>query len=502
MNARTYEILAKWIGQRHGIRVVFEPGSVPVVNIKNKIITLPTEINTENAFVALTALMHEAAHIKYTGEIPTDIVPDSLSHNILNAIEDIRIDLKNFQLLPNIHEFYRHAVNLWVKEREKQKGNELPDDVLNKLTNDPDAAKWRKKLTLLNTCLKNGIMKREWFDDAIDNEKEALKMEQDHNISDKMQLCVDAIERKDWDIVKRIVADLVRLFKLEDMPKKPVPKEGEQGEGEGTGKALGYKQGLTKENGETCFQGQGTDRVTGCKGQAENISFHEITKQRFKELLDMKEVKIIYEGHSLNTDELTSFLTGDIDELFTDDIIERRKKSKIIICMDASGSMSSPLLDGKDRKSVVAGCVKEIVSILDEICLLEGLNIDYSLKAFDDGCYDLNKESWEREYFNHSGGTSLRRAFKISMDELLKDQELDGNKLIIFFSDGDVCTDEIDEMKQVAIRHGGEIKCILIGVGANITGDYVSEVVGDFNILNKDSADLILMDAICTLLSM
>ena len=38
--------------------------------------------------------------------VPEDISDDSAMHEVLNAVEDMRIDRKNFDILPNIKEFY------------------------------------------------------------------------------------------------------------------------------------------------------------------------------------------------------------------------------------------------------------------------------------------------------------------------------------------------------------------------------------------------------------
>ena len=51
-----------------------------------------------------------------------------------------------------------------------------------------------------------------------------------------------------------------------------------------------------------------------------------------------------YDGIQLNTGELSSFMTGSLDTLFTEIVKVKKKKSFIGFLLDASGSMHSGML--------------------------------------------------------------------------------------------------------------------------------------------------------------
>src|SRR3990167_9422216 len=93
MNGRTFEILAKWIAKENGVTIEFQAGDVvPHSDIKRKHIVLPAFVKSERAWTALQYLMHEAAHLIHTKEIPEKLVNDAFLHQVLNVMEDIRID--------------------------------------------------------------------------------------------------------------------------------------------------------------------------------------------------------------------------------------------------------------------------------------------------------------------------------------------------------------------------------------------------------------------------
>ena len=117
MSLRTYEIITKYIGKDSGVRVVLEPNAVPTCNIKDKLITLPSNIKEENVFAALAEAMHEAGHVRMTTKEISKIPTDEFEHSVLNAIEDIRIDRDNFKILPNIKDFYREEMKMLDKYR-------------------------------------------------------------------------------------------------------------------------------------------------------------------------------------------------------------------------------------------------------------------------------------------------------------------------------------------------------------------------------------------------
>jgi hypothetical protein len=246
------------------------------------------------------------------------------------------------------------------------------------------------------------------------------------------------------------------------------------------------------------------DKGEGIKGPSRDIvgeaAFQDITKQAFKELLNIKEKRMVYEGLKLNTNAIPSFFTGDIEELFHEENIIRVKKSKIAFCLDSSGSMSSPLIDSKMRTDVLVRTIRSIINILKELQETEGLNISYDIWAFDYNAEKLNPETWEKEYSARSGGTNLLQAFLDVQTDILKNQEIDGNKLVILVTDGEVGSSEIEELRTHIIKHGAEVRCMVMGVGAQLGGHFVKTIAGDNNILAEEHADSVVMDTIRTML--
>ena len=149
---------------------------------------------------------------------------------------------------------------------------------------------------------------------------------------------------------------------------------------------------------------------------------------------------------------------------------------------------------------VFAGCVKSITELLNEVHTLEGINVDYDIAAFDDEYYPLTKENWLKQYPYHNGGTNILQAFTIAQNTLLKDQDVDGHRMVVLFTDGEVSPLQIDEIKKLILQHNSDVRCMIIGVGANATSRFVETVVGDLNILSSDMADVVLIKAISAML--
>ncbi len=463
---RTFEIIAKYIGQRHGITVAFDDGPARS-DVKNKTIYLPNKMDESEVFTTLTVLIHEAAHIKYTTIIPEDLAKDMAFHEVLNAIEDARIDQKNFGILPNIHEFY----NRYFKANyDKYKDKDL------------------SKVSLDRIVLCNGILQIEGFPQYRYKRRDALEFDQKHDITEKMEDVIGYIERKNWKEVTKRVNEIVDLLKME---RKPIQKKGSSTKGGGADEGIELL-GFGKKG---ACSGQGTGTVTGFSELGE-LGLKELTKNKFKELLNIKEIRKIEDGDKIDTDNLTAYLTGDVEELLKEDIIEHRKRSKIMLVLDASGSMDGALLDSSSRKSTVGACCKELVNLLDEIQATEGLSVDWEVGVFTDDYYKCTKDNWENKYSRTSGGTNLLNAFNTAQKELLEDHEIDGNKIIILFSDGDVSSSEIVEMKKSILKYNQDVRCLIIGVGSDLDGSFTGEIIGEHNIIAKDCADIILMETV------
>jgi hypothetical protein len=227
-----------------------------------------------------------------------------------------------------------------------------------------------------------------------------------------------------------------------------------------------------------------------------SASLSDQTRQRFSELLNVKEIRRIDDGRVVDTDNLTAFLTGEVEILFKDDIVKHTKKSKIIMVLDCSASMKEPMLDGKPRREVLAKAAKSITNLLDEVHAIEGINVDYDIRAFGSSYYKLPKENWGREYLKyHDSSTCLAHGFHEAQAELLVDYTVDGNKMVILMTDGEVNVDQIRKIQNDILMHNQDVRCMVVGVGADPCRKFMEEVC-EHNILCEDMADTTILDCI------
>ncbi len=467
-------MLAKWMAQANNVKIVYDAQAKgAATNIKTKEIFMPMDLKEHNIFSALALLMHEAAHINHSQKIPDKLVKGHISQSILNVMEDIRIDNKNFYVLDNIRYFYERLVRDHVYTRKEELSKE----------------------NLMTRCLINSVLENENFR-RIEND-EANQFSYKHNVNNIIWQGQDAIEEGDWKVVKEKIEQIKKIFGITDQDDYEMQEiEVELVEGNGEGKQVNVDKYLRP--------GSAWDKGDGIKGPSVSAvgeaAFQDITKEEFKNLLNIKEKRIVYEGMKLNTDALTDFFTGEIENMFIEPDIVKSKKSKIAFCLDASGSMHSLMMDKQNRCTVLAKTTKSIISILKELQEVEGINISYDVWSFDNKVEKLNNDTWEEEYLRHGGGgTDLLNGFLVVQEDMLKNQEIEGNKIVVLMTDGEVGSNEIDELRNHIIKHGADVKCMVIGVGSPLNSAFVKNVVGDMNILAEEHADSILMECIRTM---
>lgn len=486
MNKRTFEILAKLVAEKNGVSVVFDvKDGPPNADLKNKVIHMPIDIDKNKVFAALALLMHEAAHLNHTAKIPYhDFVKDEQDMFIFNSIEDTRIDVKNYSLLPNVYEFYRELINSYVYP--------LPDDA-------PDAFKvlvtcslWRNGFTgYTDTNIQEFITKNKIYDLFC----EALEHLNNRNF-------VDAASNMQ-EIKKKIFNIPNKQQKVDDSQTDKGDKDGDtpgnqdSGEGKDGNKRKGQGGGSKYSKPSDITQPSKVwsvgNKLEGSSGiELGEAVFQETTKNKFKEILNMKENKIISGGLDMNMDNLTAYSLGDIDELFKDDMIVKNKKSTIAFLLDASSSMNTPLTDSNKRCAIAKGCVASLKKILDEVKEIEGINIDYKVFSFNDDVREIK----DLNEYSPYGGTRFEHGFRYVVEKLDKDITAEGKKIVIVFSDGDVDNEEIDAIKKIIINKGTDIRCLIVGIGSDHTGSMAKKIVGDNIIFVKDNANEIVLKAI------
>ena len=187
MNQKTFDIIAKYIAKQDGITIKYDhPQGGASANLDTKTIHLPDSIKETNVLSALTLLMHESAHLRYTKIPPTVADGDQINHTIINAIEDVRIDGKNMSRLSNVRGFY----------------NKLYEDSQDRDSNAP--------LPLKALC--NAILRMEGFPQYGFKDKETDDFVSKINLTDEMQDALGMIECGRWDDLKDKVAHIRTLL--------------------------------------------------------------------------------------------------------------------------------------------------------------------------------------------------------------------------------------------------------------------------------------------------
>lgn len=447
MDKKTFELLAKWCAKQHHLALEWQPVTTPQANVKKKVIYLPEALTEEDAFPAIAITMHEAAHIRLSGHIPTgDIVDGPISKEILNACEDARINMRNFAILPNIKWFYEklYEKQLYNKAKEFRENNPL----------------WRRAMA-------QEMLRHENFPKLPDGEaSEAGSL-----IRGYFEQIITGIGAQNWELVKNNVQNIMKTFKLEEPP-----EEGEGGEGHASSRKEGQSEGRSLSEQAHSLNYSPTGHEVAMRESPQTFSFTDVAREQFKQLLNIKEHKIKEEGLKLNTDNLPAFFTGDLEGLFIREVTVKTKKSKIIFCLDASGSMQDDAYGGGTGYDIVANGTTAMIDILDDVIQSEGLNVSYEVVAFDDKPYLLNTAQWREEYLSHSGGTNILRAYEFAADRM-KDPLIDGNRLIILITDGCVMEGEIEAVRDDIIRHGGEIKTMILGVNSNFESSFTQKLL-------------------------
>lgn len=400
--------------------------------------------------------------------------------HILNALEDIRIDRKNFQIMNNVFGFYEYLVKEHIDLTKTKEMN----------FNAPEAA--------IRLCA--GILILEGFRPKM--EKDDEKFMQNSPLLRVMERGVQEIENSQWKDVEKTIQEIKKILKIDpskDKPNMAVTITGDP-DGKDPGKAGGKSDpndlsGTGKIVRPAAVWGTGKRMEGGSSIATSPLAMDEQCANQFKDILNIKEIKILEDGAILDTTNLTSIFTGEVSTLFKQERTVRNKKSKIMFLLDCSGSMDSRLLDNKMRYEVVKSSVQKLIAILKEVQELEGLNVDWEVAQFDDDYELMDKNGWENTYYP-SGGTSFIRGFNGAMQDMLKDYTVEGKRIIVAFSDGDIGASEIEHVEGLIKKHYSDVRMLIVGVGSDLNGTFVKNIVGDNVIIAQDNATEVIMKTI------
>lgn len=499
MTRRTFDIISRYISNANRSRIIFDAeGDSAYADMETGEIHLPDKIGHRNVFAVLALLMHESAHIAYSKQALKECVqykdpPDPTEMHIFNVIEDVRIDGKNFRKLPNVKSFY--------------------DRLLKDFCNYSKAGfcsgkKMKQMPPLPQRALISALMSNEGFGKYAFKDPEVNKFLKDNPIEQEIWHACCHIDNKRWQDARDCIQAIKAMLNLPKQPQgqgglsgdivagKCQGKEAQGGEDKTASPLDGMEKllrpgSMFSESGES-LQGKGSGM-----GEA---ALQEQTIQQFKELLNVKETKVVEDGSVLDTDNLPAFLTSDIDELFKEDKYIKCKKSKILFLLDGSGSMGEPMLDKNSRVKVVADCIESLTRVLREVQMEESIDVDYEVAKFESSGMDmLSKENWRSNY-GAGGGTQLSTAFRQALAYLQKDHTVEGKKIVIVITDGQVGMNQIEDFQRYTVEFGGEVSALVIGVGCDPAGPMALNVLGDNLILSAEHADEIIFEAIRKLL--
>lgn len=500
---RTYEIIGKYIAKSEQVHLEFAKDRCDA-NLVTKTITLPANLKAPNMYTGLAYLMHEAAHIGHSRfDLPLLTGNDPTDHSILNFVEDGRIDHKNFGRLPMIRNFYEEMYDFLEKDGKlvsKSKDSTMETKIM------ADAMFYSNgfhKFASGNKTIENFLTSTGMYahiqslQNVLEDIEQRTKARQNTTAQYKQgQLGIKTIR----DLISNLKKQNPQLFQGQG------GQAGQQGKGAGKGSGGGAGGGGLDidPNGLTsgvpgALLADCDPNVSGMVPPIPPAALQERTKQGFNELLCEKERKLIDDGTILDPENLTAFFTGSIEDLFIQDEHIKVKRSKILLLLDGSGSMSSPLLDKMKRSEVLAKTAQAVTDILDETIQLEGLDIDYGVRMFDGNYHVIPLNAgWQQVYIQKAaqgGGTDLINAFSKAQDEIMADALVTGRRLIICLTDGEVSHDEIKEMKRRITAHNADVRAMVIGTGAEPHSTFIQTITGH-NILAHEASDIVLMEAI------
>jgi hypothetical protein len=508
----TYEILAKWVGHNHGLTIEFKDDVTPVCNPKERKITLPSNLADKNIDATIAATLHEAGHIRRSdnydraGEDNTmGMARDKMDHELLNVMEDMHVDNYAMDLLPNIKSFYK---KLYADSKDGLDESKVPP---------------------LKKALSNIYLSDVGLDDMrLKDDPEALKIERMIE-NDMWGLKYDSGKT---DILKRLDGIKTKIRKYyKDAPPPPPSGASKPGDGPCSPAQAGDAQGSGQGNGDKDVKGSlpsapgipddqldgdgvkpgfgtcktETNKEDGYVQSSASVDLSNATRETFKRLLDTKCKKKKYNGIQLDTGALTSFCTGSLDTLFTEVIKVKKKKSFIGFLLDASGSMHAGMLRTGDesayicRNDVVADCMEELEKVLKEV-KGEGADVNHKIYAYCTHLIQLNQETWRSDYMMHGGGTRILPPFEEVIKEVSTMGDVDGEKILICFTDGCIARDEIDGISKLLGKYGSDVRIMFIGVG-NTTNAFTKKFLHPNIIMAQERSSEVLMQAINNLLS-
>jgi hypothetical protein len=499
----TYRNMAKWMCGKMDMKVEFDDNSPPYYDIRTKTIHIPHSPQDGQEYTALSIVLHEAAHARYSTQIKraSKLLPGM--NELLNLVEDARIDTRVMRTLPNIKKFYSY---LYTNTAAKG------------IQANPNLEEWKKNATShlyahlgfktkLNKKMTDRLNARMEFQEAI------RILDNFHYYGDNGRDEVDKELREAFDNLKKA------LKYTPPQEQKPPPPQGEgdgkgrqpddcsgQGDKEGKGdKDQDSKDQNSKDKEQSkgkhpCMAGTGWDDVFKIDDlpcvELPNIMFEESTRQMIKDILD-KKIKVIEpDGTRLDTDNLMEYFVGDVEKLFNEEEIRKQKKAKIKFLVDESGSMSDRVsaMDKSNKAQLTRAVIKTIVEVVEE-CRLENLEVEYEIVGFETELKHYKDLSEYLAQYGARGGTDLSGCATKLLKAFAKEDNV-AKKIVVIVTDGRVGADDINEMRELLKSMPSEIKVCLFGIGDKMPAESKDLIGEDRVIVSTMNADMMVANAI------
>ena len=479
--------IIKWCSANTGAKVVFDiEEGCPRADVNNKVIHMPTSIPLSRAESTLGTIIHESMHIKHTPKWLGYLCRDMVDHTIFNALEDARIETIACRQLKALNYFLNRTV-----------------DEVRAMVN-PKKVSLGSKVLANIACSATGII----FEDNETSKAECENTKLHKSLKDIygriFTVSMASSFEKNVVVLYEKIDEFRKIYKLPNVDPSTLPKkeELEAVYSETFKEGIG-QYGLEGTNGLSSREpGHNVDKIDLDTLNPYLVDLNQQAKDRIKETLKKTMTTIIDEGRNLNTDNLISIFTGDIDNLFIDEKSERKMRTKVYFLMDTSGSMDSTMgsesfksidlaedpsapddVSGENRQHLAIASFKAISEVIDECRDVYGTDISYENYVFADSCAKVNQMSKDLV----GGGTNLSRAMAVVFKEIHGDDPAN-KRILVIMTDGDVGSTK--EIKDLINKEAQDIRVVFVGITDNPGCDLIKH-----NILHEGHSEAMIVEA-------
>jgi len=372
-------IITKHLSKSFDVGIKILDGACPCTD--GKTIIIPAELNKTMAYELLATLLHETHHIRYTDMYSYRRYDmNEVERDILNHLEDIRIDYKAIQEYPQAVELYELLYSyIFTKNADKVKAETIPQQALKHMH-----------------ILAKGLDKLVYSDQAmamIDELNLTRYIDKAKNASNTSQLVDDA---------KTLARELFDIMKKQKQPPQP-----SGGSGAGEGQKSDSNEGTPKSDEGQAPSGQGTEQPAEGKY---NIADY---KKQLDEAKSQQTVdKGKYDEAKSETNEARDEFVKDMDKVKAE---ERRQRTNLTNAKrynrkaDYTDDLQeqNKALNNADRAQARADLIAEALpEMLEARDNTE--DVYNSKKAESDRTYDkANKARSKAESLEHNGEDSI-----------------------------------------------------------------------------------------------